>query len=236
MLPILFLHILMDKQKQNLVFILTLLLTMSVASQNTFTAYLQPGIKVTNRVNEKYSQNFSIENRNIIYNNDTAMYEVKHIDFSHISNLHWTSEYAAGLGLKYRWENSFRPNKENELRLQEQVVYTPKNSAYKTAHRLRAEQRFYKSVTKHRFRYQLGYTFLLNAQKSSRPYIKASTESLYEVAKTQNPELDQRLSLGYGWWLGKQTSLQFGTEYQLKDYLEDVHHRLILTVDFGLKF
>ena len=211
-------------------------MSLSVTSQNTFTAYLQPAIKIANKVNEKYSQSFSIENRNIIYDNQSAIYEVKHIDFAHVSTIYWTSEYAMGLGLKYRLEHSFRPTKENEIRLQEQVVYTPKKSLYKTAHRLRAEQRFYKSVTKHRFRYQLGYTFPLNDQKSSRPYIKASTESLFEVARTQNPEIEQRLALGYGWWLGNQTSLQFGAEYQLKDYLEDMHHRLILMVDVGLRF
>jgi hypothetical protein len=216
-------------------FLLTAFLSITVQAQQNFAGYFEPAVELSYQVSSKYSHSFGIENRTIIYRDNGAQYSVKQIDISHFSEYQIEATYALGLGLKYRWENLFDSEEENELRLQQQVVYKPERSIFKASHRLRTEQRLYASDSKHRFRYQLGYTIPLAHQNPSQPYLKVATESLLEIAKTQKPELEQRFGVGFGWLLTPETSFKLGIEYQLADYIQDLNHELFLLAEFGIK-
>lgn len=214
--------------------ILTTFFSITSQAQENFTGYFEPEVEVSYQATSKYSLSFGIENRTVIYKEGNLKYEVKQIDISHFSEYQWNLEYALGLGVQYRWENAFDSDEENELRLQQQMVYKPEASNFKTAHRVRIEQRLYASDTKHRFRYQLGYTIPLAQENPFRPYLKAETESLLELAKTQKPELEQRVGVGFGWSLHPKTKLQLGVEYQLEDYTQDLNHELFLLAELSI--
>lgn len=61
----------------------------------------------------------------MISSDKTIQYSIKQIDLSHFSEYQWHSKYAIGLGVQYRVEHTFDAHEENELRFQEQLVYTP---------------------------------------------------------------------------------------------------------------
>lgn len=204
-------------------------------SQSDFSAFFEPAVELSYQVSSTYSHSFAIENRNVIYRDHKLEYTVKQIDISHFSEYQWNASNTLGLGVQYRMESTFDTDEENELRLQQQVVYTPETLNIKVSHRFRTEQRLYASVTKHRFRYQLGYAIPLAQKHPFQPYIKVETESLLEVAKTQKPELEQRFGVGFGWLLSPKTTLKLGVEYQLADYVQDLNHELFLLAEFGIK-
>lgn len=226
----------MTISKQEIVFLTILIPFFSITSQaqNNFTGYFEPAIEVSYQVSPKYSHSFGVENRNYIYRRYEMAYNVKQIDMSHFSEYRWRPQYAIGLGLQYRLENAFEDDEENEFRIQEQVVYTPKTLGFEVSHRLRAEQLLYASLGKHRFRYQLGYQFPLAKENMTQPYINVSTESLLELAKTQKPEFEQRFEVSFGWMLNAKTTLQLGVEYQLADYVQDLNHELFLNAELGI--
>lgn len=214
---------------------LTFLYTAAAQSQSNFNGYFEPAVELSYQVSSTYSHSFALENRNIIYRDHKVGYTIKQIDISHFSEYQWNAAYAVGLGVQYRLENTFDPDEENELRLQQQMVYTPETLTFKVSHRFRTEQRFYVSVTKHRFRYQLGYAIPMAQNHPLRPYVKLETESLLEVAKIQKPELEQRFGVGFGWLLTPKSTFKMGVEYQLADYVQDLNHELFLLAEFGIK-
>jgi len=214
--------------------ILLVLLSAASQAQNEFTGYFEPAFELSHQVNTRYSYSFAIENQNIIYIEDRLDYTVKQIDLSHLSEYRWHPELTVGLGVQYRIEKIFDRHEENELRFQQQLIYTPKTSRFTTKHRVRMEQRLYASENKHRLRYQLGYTFPLHANNAREPYLKIDTESLLEIAKTQKPEFEQRVGVGLGWLMGPKTTLQLGVEYQLEDFTQDLSHEVFLLAEVGI--
>ncbi len=217
-----------------LVVLTTIILSKSQAQAN-FTGYFEPAVELSYKISPTYSHSFAIENRNVIYRNNETEYNVRQIDISHLSEYQWDAKYALGLGLQYRWENAFQTDEENELRLQQQVVYTSEASSFEASHRFRTEQRLYASVTKHRLRYQLGYTIPLARENPLRPYMKVESEGLFELASTQKPELEQRFGVGFGWLLTPKTTIKLGVEYQLADYLQDLNHEFFMLAEFGIQ-
>lgn len=219
---------------QYLLLILAVFITAQSQAQDKFTGYFEPAFEVSHQVDSSYKYSFAIENRNVVYDNDQLDYTVKQIDLSHLSEYQWHPEWVVGLGFQYRIESAFDTQEENELRIQEQLVYTPEGSNFQTKHRVRVEQRLYASVSKHRLRYQLGYTFPLHEANAKKPYLKVDTESLLEIAKTQKPEFEQRLGVGVGWSVGSKTTLQFGVEYQLEDFTQQFNHEVFLLAEVGI--
>lgn len=220
--------------KLNSLWLLLLLFSIPAMGQTNYIGYFEPSLKISYPISSSYKHNFSIGNRNVVQEDNSIKYKTKYIEFSHLSEYEWASGYAAGIGVKYRLRNTFNGKKESELRFQEQFVYTYKDSGFQTTHRFRIEQRIYASLTKHRWRYQLGYKIPLNNQDFP-PYIKAATESLLEIAKNQKPEFEQRLNVNFGWWINSKTSLQIGAEYQLADYVQDLYHELFFLAELGIK-
>ena len=208
--------------------------TLKSQAQEKFATYFEPSLELSYQISPNYSHSFGVENRNIVYRQGEFDYYVKQIDLSHRSDFQIHPDYTLGLGLQYRIEQAFDRDEENEFRLHEQVVYTPHNSNYNIKHRFKVEQRFYAIETKHRIRYKLAYTFPLSEEKKSQPYLKADTESLLELGKSQKPEFEQRLGVGMGWSINSKTTLEVGAEYQLEDYTQDLIHELFLLVNLGI--
>ena len=55
-------------------------------SQGNFTSYWQPSAALNYKVTGNYSHNFSILNRNFIYDDGTSQLRARQIDFVHFSN------------------------------------------------------------------------------------------------------------------------------------------------------
>lgn len=227
----------MNKSQFFRIFSVILMVSFSIASQaqEKFVGYFEPSVDLSYQVSSKYSHSFAIKKRTSIYRDSKAEYRIKQLDISHFSEYQLDPKYALGLGLQYRWKNVFDTDEENELRLQQQVVYTPEISKFKTSHRFRTEQRLYASITKHRFRYRLGYTIPIAEENAFIPYVKVNTEFLLEIAKTQKPEFEQRLEVGFGWSLTPKTKFEFGVEYQLADYTQNLNHEVFLMAGLDIK-
>ncbi|GEQ85711.1 hypothetical protein ULMS_12190 [Patiriisocius marinistellae] len=212
-----------------LISILIFILSSTISwTQENFIMYVEPQIEVEHSVNNLYSINFSVENRNLLYKNNEQQFVVKQIDIGHVSQFELSVNQLIGVGIKYRFKKVFNINEENELRLLQ--VYKWKNTwhNHNIKNRLRTEQRFYKSTFKNRLRYELGTAFLINQLSNS--YIKLETEALFEIAKTQKPEYEQRLTTLYGFKLKKDKVVEVGTQYRLADYTQNLNHELFLVL------
>jgi len=201
-------------------FSLLLLLSLaSVRAQENLTAYWQPQVAVNYKVSGSYSHNFSLANRNYIFDDEVATLRVRQLDLAHFSNLKIQGNQSVALGIQYRFRNTFE-DRENELRLTQQYNITHKPLAIRYGHRLRAEQRITNSLTTHRFRYRFAVDFPLQGEKldPGEPYFVGSLESLLSVAKQNVPEYDTRLSGQIGWELNGGLKFQMGVEYRIEDF------------------
>lgn len=210
-------------------FLFTLLLSIApLWSQKNLTAYWQPQAAVNYKVTGSYSHNFSLANRNYIFDNEEFLLKGRQLDLAHFSNLKIRDNQSIALGIQYRFRNNFE-DKENELRITQQYNITKKPNAIRYGHRVRAEQRITKSITTHRFRYRFAVDFPLIGEKLDlgEPYFVGSLENLLSVAKGNSPEYDTRLSGQIGWQLHSDVKFQMGVEYRLEDYSSSLPQNIL---------
>jgi hypothetical protein len=191
-----------------------------LCSQDTFTAYLQPQVALNYKVVAGYSHNFSMTQRNYLYDTSELQLKTRQLDLAHFSNLKIRDNQSLAFGIQYRFRKNFEPDRNNELRLTQQYNSTSKPRIARFGHRVRSEQRITSTLTTHRFRYRFAIDFPLNGEKLDvgETYVVASTESLLSVAKGQGPAYDQRITGTIGWLLTEKTKLQFGLEYRAENY------------------
>lgn len=206
---------------------LLLVIFKSVAQEN-FISFFEPEIEINYTINEAYKHSFGIENRNFIYKNYDLRYSVKQIDVSHFSEFTIKENQFIGLGIQYRFEESFNKTEENELRFMQEWEWGNQLGNFNIKNRLRNEQRLYASTIKYRLRYELGLKFWLLA--SQETYLKTETETLFELAKTQKPELEQRVTVLYGFRLLPKTALELGAQYRLADYTQNLGYELFMVL------
>ncbi|GMN09809.1 hypothetical protein MTsPCn9_18520 [Croceitalea sp. MTPC9] len=208
-------------------FCMLFLISLSSVAQENFTAYWQPSIAVNYDVTSRYSNNFSIQNRNYIYDNETTEFSIRQIDVSHYSNLRIRDNQSVAFGILYRFRENFDGGN-NELRLTQQYNLQYKPYVVRYGHRLRSEQRVTSSKTTHRFRYRFSLDFPLQGEKLDigEPYFVGNFENLLSATKEQEPQYDVRLTLNFGWKLSEKTKLQVGSEYRLEDYSQDLEQVL----------
>ncbi|WP_419212073.1 DUF2490 domain-containing protein [Maribacter sp. X9] len=209
-----------------LILLVSVLGVLQSKAQENFTSFFEPEIQINYDVSPKYSHSFGIENRNIFYEDSYLGYEAKQLDVSHFSEFKLAETKAIGLGIQYRFENTFDGSEENELRIMQQFEWKNVKSSFAITHRLRTEQRLYASTTKYRLRYEFGLAFPLN----TTTYLKTETETLFELANIQKPELEQRISAAYGFTVCSNTGLEIGTQYRLADYTQDLGHELFIVI------
>ncbi|MDN3492026.1 DUF2490 domain-containing protein [Winogradskyella bathintestinalis] len=217
------------------ILIVCIVFVLPVAAQENYTLFFEPEIKLEYRISSKYSHSFGIENRNFVYNDATYNFSIKHLEFSHTSEYALNSNQSLAVGIQYRFEKNFKPTEENEFRFLQAFEWGIDKTLFSMEQKIRTEQRFYSSTSKYRLRYELGLTFPLNRSnralnnvEKNTVYIKAETETLFEIAKTQKPELEQRLSSVFGWQFGSSTGFEIGLQYRLADYTQNIGHELFL--------
>ena len=221
--------------KNVLLFIFILISTFSSFAQEKFNGFYEPYIKVGYDVTKNFSQEFTLEERTIWYDKQTATFEIKQIDLAHFSKLQLDDKNEVAIGLQYRFREKFSKTKENELRFTEEYTFSKKPKATKFEHRLRAEQRLTPSQTSHRFRYNFAVTrsFTGAEIKKGNAYMIGDIETLLTVAKTVKPEYEQRIGAGVGWILNDYIKIEVVTEYRLSDFTQNLVHELYLVT--GMK-
>lgn len=208
--------------------LLLLLISASVKGQENLTGYWQPHIAINYPVSGSYSHNFSIANRNYIFDNEEFTLKGRQLDVVHFSNLKVKDNQSIALGVQYRFRSNFE-NRENELRLTQQYNITNQPFAIRYGHRFRTEQRITNSLTTHRFRYRFAVDFPLIGEKLDvgEPYFVGSFENLLSVAKYNAPQYDARLSGQVGWQLNGGIKFQVGVEYRMEDYSAGVPQHIL---------
>lgn len=199
-------------------------------SQNDFTVFFEPEISIDYAVANRYSHSFSMENRNYIYKNNRFNFEGKQLEIVHFSIYEYNPGRSFGLGIQYRFKQTFKKTEEDELRLMQQYTWTHKNSNFKLKNRLRNEQRFYHSKTKYRLRYELGFTFYLYETPS---YFKAETETLIAWSKLRKPEFEERITSVFGWQF-QNYNLEVGAQYRLSDFTQEIGHELFFVTGLNI--
>ncbi|MGB5821869.1 MAG: DUF2490 domain-containing protein [Saonia sp.] len=206
-------------------FLLFLIGFSTVAGQENFVGFWQPEIAINYKVNPNYSHNFSIAQRNFIYENEDVTLKTRQLDLVHFSRLKIRDNQSIGAGILYRFRNVFE-EEENELRFTQQFngTYKPRNIRF--GHRLRTEQRITPLRTTHRFRYRFAIDFPLQGEKLDvgECYFIGTTESLLSVSKSNTPQYDQRFVLNLGWLLNTNMKLQTGLEYRFEDYAQETEN------------
>lgn len=221
------------KYFKDFLLIILLISGFAVKAQGNYTLFFEPELNLKYKITPNYHQGFSVENRNFIYNGSKFDYRVKHLEFAHESLFVLNDSQTIGIGLQYRFEENFEASEENEFRLLQEFGWRSNIAALGVAQRLRTEQRFYTSTTKYRLRYELQVAIPLQSNKKNT-HLNIETESLYEIAKTQKPELEQRFGAGIGWQLNPKTEFSLGLEYRLADYTQDLGHELFLVTGFDI--
>lgn len=200
--------------------------TLNLQSQDNTTAYWEPEVSLNYKATPLLKQNFSLSNRNYIYNDQKAQLTVRQIEISHFSSLAIDPYKSIGLGIQYRFREAFENDKENELRFTEQFNIAKKTSSARLGHRFRIEQRIRPTSSEHRFRYRFAVDIPLKGLKMDigEPYLVATTESLLSLGKSIKPMYDQRITSQIGWSISHNLKAQFGIQYRMENYTERTEH------------
>ena len=222
--------------KASLYMLISLFVPTWSMAQGNFTGVFEPEVSFWYKVSPNYTHSFDIENRNYYYWNDHFNYQVKHLEFAHSSVFAINEKQSLELGLQYRFNENFIPSNENEFRLFQAFQWSNNYETFNISHQFQNEQRIYASTTKFRGRYELALTFPFKDNSKSLQYFKSETEALFEVANTQKPEYEQRLSALLGWRFSKNLNFEIGLQYRLGDYTQDLSHELflVLATEIGL--
>lgn len=215
------------------IFILLILLGFNkISSQENFTLYTEPEIKLGYKVSERYTHSFAIENRTKLYENNLWNYDTQHIDLSHFSKFKIKPNKSLAIGLQYRFRKDFDNSKEDEFRLTEQYEWKKQYKTFSIHNRLRNEQRFYNAFTTYRLRYNFGIKYKVSSNQKYN--LKTEIETLAEFGNSQKPEFEQRLTELLSWTMSPTTSLEIGVQYRLTDYTQDLGHELFLLLGLDI--
>lgn len=196
-----------------------------------FNVFSEPIVEVSSQLSPKYTIKFGIENRNVLLKDDELEYTVKHLQFTHFSNYKLGDTKSIGFGMQYRFQRDFDSSKENEFRLQQQFQFGKKD----ITHRFRTEQRLYDSYSNYRFRYQIGYQFVINNHSKAATSLDISTESLLEIGLIKRPELEHRVTITYNVPIHSTIDIELGAQYRLSDYSNDLTHELFMITSLTIE-
>ena len=207
----------------------------SILAQENLTGYWQPSLAINYKVTETYTHNFSLQNRNYVFDDEELRLSARQLDFVHFSNLQVLDNESVAFGILYRIRETFDGGA-NEVRLTQQYNFQVKPNVIRFGHRLRTEQRITKAITTHRFRYRFSLDFPLEGEQLDigEPYVVGNIENLLSVAKETSPQYDTRLTLNLGWKLSDKTKFQIGTEYRIEDYAQNLQHVFFLLSTFNV--
>lgn len=200
----------------------------TILAQGNLTGYWQPQFAINYDVNEVYSHNFSVANRNYIIDDSELLLKTRQIDLAHFSRFKTKDNQSIALGIQYRFRSNFDGG-DNELRITQQFNVTSKPLSVRYGHRFRSEQRITESLTTHRFRYRFAMDFPLMGEKLDlgEPYFVGSFENLLSVAKGTSSQYDVRLSGQIGWQLDHGLKLQAGVEYRMEEFTSGLPQNVV---------
>ena len=198
----------------------------NLQSQDSTIAYWEPEVAFNYKVTPLLKQNFSLSNRNYLYNDQKTQLTIRQIEITHFSSLTLDPYKSIGLGIQYRFREPFEKAKENELRLTQQFNITKKTSSVRFGNRFRIEQRIQPSKLVHRFRYRFAVDIPLKGLKMDigEPYLVATTESLLSLGKSIKPMYDQRITSQIGWSISQHLKAQLGIQFRIENYTESTEH------------
>ena len=219
-----------------LILILFLILPFASVGQDKFNGYYEPYIELGFDITENYALEFTVEERTILYDEESFKFKVQQIDLSHSSKLKLDDKNSFAVGIQYRFEENFIKSEENELRITEEYTYSFQPKATDFEFRIRAEQRLTSSAISHRFRYNFAASRSLKGQNIDRgeAYITGDLETLLTLAKAYLPEYEQRIGAGIGWAFSNFLKLEFVTEYRLADFTKNITHKLFFITGIKL--
>lgn len=206
-----------------------MLFTNLLFSQGQIVAFWEPQVALNYKVTSTYSHNFSVVNRNYVYESHEVKLRTRHFEIAHFSTLKVRDNQSLSLGTMYRFRNIFEEEKNNELRLTEQYNLTHGSYRFRFGHRIRSEQRLANDLFIQRFRYRFTLDLPLQGEKLDigESFLVGSTESVLSVSSNR-PSYDQRVSLAIGMLLKDKVTFQTGFEYRVEDYTHENNNVLFL--------
>ena len=204
-------------------------------SQGHLTILSEPDLSVNHKISDQYKLNFGLTTRQIILNENELFFKNRQVDISHFSTFRLGFDDSASLGIMYRNRSLFEDSS-NELRFTQQYNFISHLRINRFVHRIRAEQRIFKHITVHRFRYNLALETALNGHfvDVGETYFINSIESLYSISSQFSPELDFRFSSQLGWRLSKSQDLQVGLQYRSEKINQQIEHILFILTKFSI--
>ena len=206
-------------------------------AQENLTGLWQPSLALNYKVSKNYAHNFSLQNRNFLYDDGAFHIRVRQLDVGHFSNLNIAQNQSIALGILYRLRDVFYGGA-NELRFTQQYHIRHKPLIVRYGHRFRAQQRITSALTTHRFRYRFSLDFPLQGEQLDigEAYFVGNVEQLLSAARKRKPQHDTRFTVYIGWQLTKKIKLQLGTEYRLEDYGQQLQNVafLLSNLNFSL--
>lgn len=225
----------MTPSSSRLLLILIFLLLGATSQSQNFAISAEPDISLNIDRPNRWSFNFGITNRDLLYFDGTSQFNVNFIELSHFTSYEVGFYGKLSLGLRYRFNELFEDTVEDEIRITQQYSRSRKYNALKVAHRFRFEQRF-RELTVYRGRYQFSVEFPLDGERidQNEYFLVMSTEALLSLAKEEKPELGHRFDISLGKDIGNGNKVDLGLQYRLEDYNLKPFHSLFLIGGFTI--
>lgn len=185
-------------------------------AQNRIGCLWEGKAKLSKKINNKWSAHgtFLIEQNSGLGDYDFTMVQKMESGFN--ANRKLLNRSKIGGGLVYVGYNLFRPEVKNEYRMMEQYSFSFSLLKYNIDNRIRTEQRIHDDKYRNRWRYRLSIDFPLVSPELNpkAPYVVVSDELLYNF-NAWNQDLENRLTLGFGWHTASGTKTQLALQYRL---------------------
>ena len=220
----------MTISSSRLFLLLVFILVVATSQSQNFAIQAEPDIAINIDRPNRWSFNFGITNRDLLYFNNTSQFRVNCVEISHFTSYEVGFYGKLSLGLRYRFNELFEDSREDEIRITQQYSRSRKYNALKVAHRFRFEQRF-RELTIYRGRYQFSVEYPLNGERidQNEYFLVISAEALLSMAKEEKPELGQRFDISLGKDIGNGNKADLGLQYRLEKYNLNSFHGLFLT-------
>lgn len=187
---------------------------------------VQPSYRISWKDQTRWSFNTSLEQRTLLINDLDAL----HVQVEQFAQYEIGFYSQIGAGIMYR--ELFDSRLPEELRTMQQFVNARTYNSLKVTHRLRWDQRWRGERLTHRWRYQLSGSIPLSGAVAdvSEFYLTGALESIFIAENDQNPDYDQRVSVGIGKKLSEAYQLQLTAEYRWENYTRETERLLFMNL------
>lgn len=220
---------------KNTAFLVLLLFPVLLCAQSNFTGLSNIEANVNFETDSLWTFDFDLARRDVLYDQERFEIQGQHFEFTQVTQLKIGDGFKLGAGLRYYTKNLFNDEKQDELRVLQQLSYKKKSTTIAFKHRFRFSQRFRERISL-RSRYRFGIEFpLSNSTSNKNPlYLSLQTESVLEFGKYEKPSFGQRLASKIGFELFEQTSASLGFEYRYRDYTNNPYTQLYFLAGISL--